>query len=79
MTTWKEIALRGLAEKRKNNLLEFTIPANWKYRPRYFKSAAKVLSISIKDTTMHYEGDTLIVETGSLAPDPEPPTPPRAA
>ena len=48
MMTWKEIALRGLAEKRKNNLLEFKMPANWKYRPRFFKSAAKFSASRLK-------------------------------
>lgn len=87
-TSWAEIALRGLAEKRKN-LLAFTKPKNWKWSPRCYTSRLKVLSISIKDTTMHYEGDTLVVETGRLAPDdvcpqcgafvesPEPPTTPH--
>jgi hypothetical protein len=85
--SWAEIALRGLAEKRKT-LLAFKKPKNWKWYPHFYKSRLKVLSISIKDTTISYEGGTMIVETGRLAPDdvcpqcgafiepPEPTTPP---
>jgi hypothetical protein len=77
--SWTETALRGLSEKRKN-LIEFKKPSNWKWRPRYYKSKLKVLSITIGETAMHWEGKMLVVDTGRLTLDlPEPPTPPEAA
>jgi hypothetical protein len=64
--TWKEIALRGLATAGRT-LLEFKQPANWNWRTRFYKNKSKVLSISIGETTTHYEGAKLVIEQGRLA------------